>query len=102
MDTYVEDLGGIPVTPSLVIDGITSVEEVEYFRNRLCDADKSLPLFYQDDTGFVEIGKLELSLNSLLTLKNIYDYKLKLYKTPDVFVDLDLNDPKVLIKFIRI
>lgn len=88
--------------PCVMIDGIDTMEEVEFFKQRICSDEKSLPLYCDCDANVVKIGNLELTFGTLLSLHMIFDYKIKLYKTPESFVTLDLNDPEVLIKFIRL
>ena len=88
--------------PCLFIDGITSEEELRFFKESSKGSDASLPLYCNVENIPLEVGSMELELHALLALKGIFDYKLALYKSADQRIPLDLNDPNVLIKFIRL
>ena len=51
----------------------------------------------------VSLGFFDLTLENLLAVREIYDYKLVIYKERSSEGTLiDLNDPSTLIKFIRL
>lgn len=107
LDEYVDDsltkmLQDKMEYPCVVISGVTSNEEVEYFRNRLCTSDACVTAYcFVDDTP-VKIGQLELTLSGLLTLRSIFDYGVELRVSPERTRVIDLNDPSMLVKFIRL
>ena len=100
-DSTTDVLTGIEY-PCLVIDGVTSEEEIFFFRDRSVGSDATLPLYCVIENVPLKIGTCELELKALLSLKGIFDYKLTLYKSAEHRIDLDLNDPSVLMKFIRL
>lgn len=105
LEEYVEDnsflMEGLNY-PCLFIEGITSEEEVFFFKNRKIDSDMKLPLYCKVDGVPIAVGEFELTLDALLMLRSIFDYKLYLYKSVGVVTEIDLNDTKTLLKFIRL
>lgn len=88
--------------PCLVISGLTTEEELTFFRKREYSEEVSLPLYCEMENVPYEIGKMELSFDSLLALRVIADYDLKLYRSAQDVIQIDLNDPITLLKFIRL
>lgn len=88
--------------PCLFLDGVETEEEVMFFKARSVESDAALPLYCRVDNIPLSLGTFELELHSLLTLRGIFDYKLTLYKSANNKVVLDLNNPEVLMKFIRL
>ena len=88
--------------PCVIVCGIKLEYELEFLRTRVTDEAKSLPLYAYVDNKFVDVGKVELSLNALLLLKCVNDYTLYLCKSKDLRKELDLKDPNMFLKFISI
>lgn len=88
--------------PCVLMEGITSSEELSFFQKRRVRSEISLP-FYGKFEGLVfKVGEFELSLDSLLTIRSIYPYKLTLLKNENDAVPIDIDDPNTLIKFIHL
>ena len=88
--------------PFILIEGVTSTQEVTFFQNRCYNPESSLPLYVNVDGSFCEIGKIDLSLDSILSIGGIYDYKLFLYLNKNDAKEIDLRNPNSLIKFIKL
>lgn len=88
--------------PAILIEGVNSKEELNYFVNRDNDPKRSLPLYLKFDSYVKRIGRLELSLDTLLTLRVFKSYKLTLFRSVDDFSNIDVEDDQTLIKFISI
>lgn len=90
------------VYPSIIIEGVELVEEIQFLFNYEFDASKSIPLFVKSFGVIKRIGSIELTLDAFQLIRTIADYKLTLMKTPTDMVNLDLNDPNTLIKLIKL
>lgn len=105
LEEYVEDddilMQGVQY-PCLFIEGVTSEEEVIFLKNRKHETDLCLPLYCKVEGVPVEIGEFEMTLDSLLTLRSVFDYQLFLHKAVGVVTEIDLNDTNTLLKFIRL
>ncbi len=105
LEEYVEDndivMRGLKY-PCLFIDGVTSEEEVNFLKGRKNSSGMCLPLYCSVDGVPIEIGEFEMTLDSLLILRSIFDYKLYLHKAIGVITEIDLNDTSTLLKFIRL
>lgn len=88
--------------PAIFITGITTLEELEFFKNRQYNAELALPLYGELYGQIHKIGMLDLTLDSLLSLRSIFHYELELRTGIDNVVSLDLDDPETLIKFIKL
>lgn len=88
--------------PCIIIEGVTTEEEVLYFNSKFCDANKSLPLYIEFDGIFKKIGSFELTLDNLLVVRSIDRYKIKLATSKEKLVDIDTESPDNLIKFITL
>lgn len=88
--------------PCIIIEGITTEEEVLYFNSKFCDTNKSLPLYIEFDGVFKKIGTFELSLDNLLVVRSIDEYKIKLATSKEKLIEIDLESPDNLIKFITL
>lgn len=87
--------------PYVRIDGIESEEEFMFFRNRNFGRVGEIPLYCLVDGTLVRIGTFQLSVDSLLAVRNIADYKLTIVVGPEKEKPIDLNDPETIIKFIE-
>lgn len=87
--------------PCIRIEGLNTVEEFEFFREKGKLAKCGLPLYSEVDGILTRVGEFEISVDSLLSVKNIADYGLILMTSPEEEKRIELNDPLVLMKFIR-
>lgn len=89
--------------PSVLIEGITSVEEFKFFHERpFSEAGQILPLYCCIEGTPVKVGNLELSMESLLSIRMISCYSLYIQFSETKNVEIDLNDPLALVKFIKL
>ena len=88
--------------PAILIEGVNSKEEHNNFLNRGNDHKRSIPLNLKFDSYVKRIGQLELSLNTLLTLRVFKSYKITLFRSAEDYADIDVEDDQTLIKFISI
>jgi hypothetical protein len=87
--------------PCLRIDGITSEDELVFFHNRDFGREgQSIPLYCFVEGVMTRIGDFELSVDSLLAVRAIADYRLVIL-TGTGEKEIDLNDPETIIKFIN-
>lgn len=100
--------GGMPkdaIYPCAVIEGLTTEYEVEFLKKHSCEPDVSIPLYINFDGLILLLGNIELTLDYLLTIRYLDVsklYKLKIYKSADVIVEVDLNDANQLANFIKL
>lgn len=59
-------------------------------------------MYFECEGSMVEIGQFPLTLDFLLALKNIGDYKVFLCKAQGDKTQIDLNDANTLMKFIKL
>lgn len=88
--------------PCVFLEGITSNEEIEFFRNHDTDEDTSVRAYCSVAGEPISLGKIDLTLHALLTIRSIFDYRISLHKNRDCVITIDLNDPETLIKFIKV
>lgn len=88
--------------PCIFIEGLTNTYEIKYFSERLCDESMSYPLYCTVEGVPFKIGNFEMSLNNLLAVRRIFGYKINLHKSQESIVNIDLDDPKTLMKFIKL
>ena len=88
--------------PSIFLSGITTLDEVKFFKKRAYSEDRALPIYGEIDGEYFKIGMLDLTLDSLLSLRTIFDYSIEIKYSKDEGAVLDLNNPDVLIQFIRL
>ncbi|MEY8333063.1 hypothetical protein AALB53_08165 [Lachnospiraceae bacterium 47-T17] len=88
--------------PSVFLTGISTLEELNFFKNRPYSENYSLPLYSIVDGQVYKIGMLDLSLDSLLSLRVIFNYEVVLLSDKDNSINLNLNDADTLIKFIKL
>lgn len=88
--------------PCVVLEGVTSNEEIEFFRGRKPDAAASVSLYCFVGDEPVHLGMIELTVKDLMMLRSIYDYKAVLYVSEGCANPLNLNDAETLVKFIRL
>lgn len=88
--------------PSIFLSGITTLDEVKFFKERAFSEGRALPIYGEIEGEYFKIGMLDLTLDSLLSLRAIFDYSIEIKYSKDEGAVLDLNDPDVLIQFIRL
>lgn len=101
-DEFVEESLASIQYPCIFIEGLTNTYEIKYFSERLCDESLSYPLYCTVEGVPFKIGNFEMSLNSLLTVRRIFGYKINLHKSKDSIVNIDLDSPETLMKFIKL
>lgn len=87
--------------PCIIIAGIETKEEVEFFLNRI-GKENALPLYLNYNTYLKKIGTFEVSLDNLLLVRCISNYDVRIYKNNKDYLKLDLYNPEQLIKFITL
>lgn len=103
VDTFVPKKSGEALLyPSVIIQGITTEEEVLYFHNKFSDSSRSVPLFIFFEGVYKRIGSFELSLDNLLVIRSVAKYQLKLMISEAKEVNIDLDNPEALLSFIKI
>lgn len=102
----VEDLiekATLNVFPSIVIDGIKTENEFIFFHNRTVDdPEECIPMYFECEGEMVKLGLFPMTLDFLLTLRNIGDYTVTLCTSPTEKKEIDLNNPETLLKFIKL
>lgn len=88
--------------PCILIAGIETEEEVTFFSNRKATPFMALPLYLNFHGLVKRIGEFELSLDNLLRTRSVGNYSIKLGRSADDFVDIDVNEPNTLLKFIKL
>ena len=85
--------------PCMVLSGLATKEEIEFFAQKYSTKENSLPLF----VGIIKrIGMYELSMESLQILRMIADYTIVIHRAENDKVQLDLNNDETFINMIRI
>lgn len=93
------------IYPCLIIKGVESVEEVEFLKRFCVDSSntKSIFLYCFTKNDVAEIGYVKLSLNFLLILERMPNYKVVLLQSKNgKTIEVDLHNPEDLAKFISI
>lgn len=88
--------------PFLEIAPITTAEEFTFFKERKVDDESALDLYCKVEGVLCPIGKLNLELNSLLAIRSVFNYQLFLWKDANTSVEIDLNSPESLMRFIKL
>lgn len=88
--------------PHVLIEGIETEEEVTYFNKKFNEKDKSLPLYLQFESVYKCIGSFEMTLDNLIVVRSIANYKVTLMLEEGNAVPIDLNNPERLLKFISL
>lgn len=102
VDDFIQtDLSNVKY-PHVRIAGVTTEEEVIYFHKKFCDEGKSLPLYLAFENTYKCIGSFELTLDNLLVVRSIDNYKLDLIVAEDKVIPIDIENPVKLIKFITL
>lgn len=92
------------VYPSIVLEGVTSQQELQYLKKAYKDkGDNKLPFYMSAFGKFKEVGYISLDVDSVLNLAHIDSrYKIWLYKSEDNKVLIDHDDDATLIKLIKL
>lgn len=88
--------------PCLVIRNLQLECEIEFLKMRVGDTSKSLQAYAVVDGEYIDVGAIELTLESIMTLRSINDYQVILYRSLDDYSNIDLNDPKTYINLLSI
>ena len=88
--------------PCMVISGLATREEVEFFARQIPVTKNCLPLFIEFDGIKKKVGKYELSMEACQILRMIADYKVVIYRSESDMVTLDLNNEQTFINLLRI
>ena len=102
IDDFVEDNAGNLNYPHILIEGVTTEEEVLYFHKKFAEEGKSLPLYLKFDGIHQCIGSFNLTLDNLLVVRSIDKYGLSLVISEEQQLPIDLDDIGSLIKFITL
>ena len=95
------DAGDELVFPCVILHGLDTEAEFNYFRSKVIK-NQALPLYCIINDSYYRVGMINFDLDTMLSLRQIFDYQLELRKSMDNSVILDLNDPETLIKFIKL
>ena len=90
------------VYPSLVIEGVITVEELSFFARRKFNARVSLPMYVKHCGITKKIGSLDMTMDAFQGIAAIARYRVVLWKTPTDSVVLDLEKPDTFIKLIKL
>lgn len=89
--------------PCLILNGVTTVEELNYFINKPAITPYCLPLFLEFSGIYKEINTFDLTLDNLMTLHNISsNYRLDLVKDLDEKRTLELDNPSTYVTLIKL
>ena len=88
--------------PFVTIEGITSNEEIEFFRKRGVKTESSIQAYFIANGEPISLGYFDLVLKNLLAISGIFDYGLILHKSKEESIRIDLKDADTLIKFIKL
>lgn len=102
IDDFIEVKHNSVKYPHVLIEGIETEEEVIYFNKKFNEKEKSLPLYLQFEGIYKCIGTFELTLDNLIVVRSIANYKLTLMTDENNSVPIDLNNPLNLMKFITL
>ena len=102
VDDFIPDETSRAKYPHVLIEGITTEEEVLYFHNKFHQKDKSLPLYIRFENLYRCIGSFELTLDNLIIVRSISNYKITLRLSPEKAVPVDLEQPDSYLKFLSI
>lgn len=101
-DEYLEQAMKQLPYPILILEGLTSEEEFIYFRNRPYSDSTAVPLYCYVDEIITRVGMLDFTMDSLLAIRSMGNYRLLLMKDRETEVEVRLNDPDFLSKFIKL
>lgn len=93
------------IYPCLIIKGVESIEEVEFLKRFCVDSSntKSIFLYCFTNNDVAEIGYVKLTLDFLLILERMPNYKVVLLQSKNgKTIEVDLHNPDDLVKFISI
>lgn len=88
--------------PYVMIEGVTTEEEREYFLTKFTDKNKSLPLYLKIEDRLIKTGSLELSVDSLLVVRSLDDYNVTLVIDESTSKQIDLNTPETFLNFLTL
>lgn len=101
-EEFTEAMSDEAIYPCIFISEITTEEEYNFFKGRKTNKEIAIPLYCVVEGRRIRLGDFELSLESLLSIRQIAVYSLTVYRTPADYSVIDLNDPIRLEKFIHL
>ena len=88
--------------PHLFIKGISTEEELKFYRARTVDGQHSIPVYTEVEGIPIKVMNTDLSLQFFLNLHFVSDYEVTLQRSEGDSIPIDLNDPQQLTKFIKL
>lgn len=88
--------------PCMVISGLATKEEIEFFTRQRKATANCLPLYLEFDGVKKKAGRYELSMEACQILRMIADYSVSIYRGEGDKVKLDLNDERTFVNLLRI
>lgn len=88
------------IYPCVIIEDIKTKEEVNFFLKRKCNPQKALPFYLLFDGYVKQLGMFELSLENLLAVRCVSNYKIRVCKSAVEQRLINVNNPDQLLKFI--
>lgn len=92
------------ITPCVVLEGVTSQQELNYLEKAFSEeGENKIPFYLKAFGKFKRLGNIELDVDNVLNLNYISeDYKIWLYHDGEHKVLLDQNNDETLIKLIKL
>jgi hypothetical protein len=87
-------------TPCVVIKNVMLDQEIVYLQSKVSNDETSVALYVEFEGENIKIGRIDLTMDNLLSLSTLLKYEMSLH-LPDGRI-ADLNDPQILMNFIRI
>ncbi len=88
--------------PCMVIDGLTTVEEVQFLHRLKPNSEMVLPLYCSIDGTIKRIGTSELTIKYLQILNYLGDYGVSIRKSAGAVSPLDLKDVNTYLRLITL
>lgn len=88
--------------PHLFIKGISTEEELKFYRARTVGKQQSIPVYTEVEGIPIKVMNTDLSLQFFLNLHFVSDYEVTLQRSEGDSIPIDLNNPKQLTKFIKL
>lgn len=87
--------------PYILIEGLKTQEEFAFLRG-LVEQSDSIPAYTKVEGNLVFLMDFDFSLQVFLDLHFLGNYSIVLWKSADVSVDIDIENPEQLVKFIKL
>ena len=93
-------------TSNLVYPCIEAIDCDSYItmfvQKRVCHSDSQIPVFSRGPRGILNIGKIDLNLDTLLSLSRFPMVRLVYHQSATESIELDLKDPYLIENFVRL